>query len=148
MSWLRRSRPGWAVDGVESRPGSEGWHFWAGDALAGRPVVAEALARLPRDPALAYLPHSLGLSTSDGLEWGLSFGDEALIWFDLSNPGTDVFEETLAAAPIVDSVERVDREAFVFTTTELLPADVVLAHCLDVCGAVFRGLAQDPPAPA
>lgn len=139
MSWWRRARPAYAVDGVAPRRDSEGWDIYEGDALTGRPVVAEALARLPRHPDLEYLPHSIGLSTRDGLEWVLAFGDEALIWFDLSRPGTDIFEETLAAAAFTGTVERVDREAFVFTTTGLRTADVVLAHCLDICGEVFQG---------
>ncbi|GAA2851231.1 hypothetical protein Acy02nite_34680 [Actinoplanes cyaneus] len=141
MSWWRRSRPVYAVDGVAPHRNSAGWDIYEGDTLAARPVVAGALARLPRDPALAYLPFSLALSTRDGREWGLAFGDEALTWFDLSAPdGSDLFEETLAAAAFTGTVERVDREAFVFTTTGSLPADVTLAHCLDICGTVFRRL--------
>ncbi|WP_436534455.1 hypothetical protein [Actinoplanes sp. HUAS TT8] len=141
MSWFRRSRPAYAVDGVTPRRSGQGWHFYEAEALAGRPVVAGALARLPRAPELEYLSHSVSVGTKDGIEWGLSFGDEALIWFDLSAPdGSDLLEETLAAAAFTVTVERVDREAFVFTTAELLAADVVLAHCLDACGLVFRTL--------
>lgn len=144
MSWIRRSRPAWAVDGAETRRGREGWEFWDTEALARLPVVAEALTRLPAHPDLEYLYQSLGLSTNGGREWGLSFADEALTWFDLSAPdGTDIFEETLLAAPFTDAVERVDREAFVFTTPEVLTGDVVLAHCLDVCGEVFRALGEE-----
>lgn len=141
MSWLRRSRPAYEVDGVEPHRNDEGRDLYDGETLAGRPAVIEALERLPQDPALEYLPYSLGLGTQDGREWALTLGDEALIWFGLSHPGgSDIFEETLSAAPFTDSVERVDREAFVITTTEVLAADLMLAHCLDVCGKVFRRL--------
>ena len=140
MSWLRRSRPAYAVDGVEPQRSSEGWDIFDGDTLAGQPTVAEATARLPHDPALEDLPAYLAVCTKDGREWTLSFDDGMLIVFDLSRPGTDVFEQVLTAAPFTESVERVDREVFLFTTTEPLTADVVLAHALDVCGEVFRRL--------
>ncbi|MEV4538552.1 hypothetical protein AB0J82_32710 [Asanoa sp. NPDC049518] len=140
MSWLRRSRPAYAVDGVEPRR-IDGWDVFEGDTLAGRSAVAGAVARLPRDPALEDLPAYLSISTKDGGEWTLSFDDGMLVVFDLSRPGTDVFEQVLTAAPWTEVVERVDREVFLFTTTEALTADVVLAHCLDVCGEVFRRLA-------
>jgi hypothetical protein len=137
MSWLRRSRPAYAVDGVEAHRNSEGWDIYEGNALAGEPIVAEAVARLPHDPALEHLLFSVGIGTADGHEWTLSFGDEARIFFDLSYPGSDIFEEALTAMPWTGSVERVDRDVFVFTTTGMLKADVVLAHCIDVCGEVF-----------
>ncbi|WP_229074821.1 hypothetical protein [Actinoplanes sp. DH11] len=146
MSWLRRSsparRPAHAVDGVEPHHDSDGVDHYTGDALAGQPAVEQAVARLPQDPALEYLLYSMGLSTADGVGWTLSFGDESLILFGLSHPGgSDVFEHTLAAAPFTTSVERADRDIFVFTTPGPLTADTVLAHCLDVCGEVYRGLA-------
>lgn len=50
-----------------------------------------------------------------------------------------------AAAPWTGAVERVEREVFVFTTTEVVTADVVLARCLDVCGDVYRRLGGPPP---
>jgi hypothetical protein len=138
MSWLRRSRPGYAVDGVEPKRGSSGVDSYPGEDLAGLPVVAAAAARLPRDPVLADMPDYLSVATRDGREWTLGFDDGMLVVFDLSRPGTDVFEQALTAAPWTESVERVDREVFQFTTTEVLTADVVLAHCVDVCGEVFR----------
>ncbi|MET8307935.1 hypothetical protein [Micromonospora sp. NPDC005173] len=107
--------------------------------------MTEAATRLPQDPTLEDLPDYLAIATKDGREWTLSFDDGMLIVFDLSRPGTDVFEQVLTAAPWTESVERVDREAFLFTTTGALTADVVLAHCVDVCGEVFRGLGDSPP---
>ncbi|MEV0424975.1 hypothetical protein [Micromonospora sp. NPDC050495] len=146
MSWLRRSRSAYAVDGVEPWRSSGGWDIFDGDALAWLPTVAEAAARLPQDPALKDLPDYLAVGTKNGREWTLSFEDGMLIAFDLSHPGTDVFERMLSAASFTGSVERVDREVFLFTTTEVLTADVVLAHCVDVCGEVFRRLGAPPPA--
>lgn len=146
MSWLRGSRPAYAVDGVEPRRSSGGWDIFDGDALAGLPAVTEAAARLPQDPALEDLPDYLAVATKDGREWTLSFDDGMLIVFDLSRPGTDVFEQVLTAAPWTESVERVDREVFLFTTAGVLTADVVLAYCVDVCGEVFRRLGDLPPA--
>ena len=145
MSWLRRSRPAYAVDGVEPRRSSGGWDIFDGDALAGLPAVIAAAARLPQDPALEDLPGYLSVATRDGRDWALSFDDGMLYVFDLSYPGSDVFEQVLTAAPWTESVERVDREVFLFTTTEMLTADVVLAHCVDVCGEVFRRLGDSPP---
>ncbi|WP_433287464.1 hypothetical protein [Micromonospora sp. CA-244673] len=145
MSWLRRSRPAYAVDGVEPQR-IDGWDVFDGDALAEQPAVAGATGRLPQDPALEDLPGYLAVSTKDGREWTLSFDDGMLTVFDLSSPGSDAVERTLTAAPWTASVERVDREVFLFTTTGVLTADVVLAHCVDVCGEVFRGLGG-PPAP-
>ena len=140
MSWLRRSRPSYAVDGVEPHHGNEGWELYSGTSLAGRPVVAAALARLPQHPVLEFLLDSIGVGT-DGTQWSVSFGDESLEHFGLLDPaGGDTFEETLAAAAFTDSVERADREVFVFTTTGPLTVDVVLARCLDVCGEVLRRL--------
>ena len=98
MSWLpdaTRPRPAYLVDGVEPYRYSPDWDVYSGEILAGQPVVAEAFARLPPDPTLEYLLFSLGICTRDGREWALTFGDEALIFFDLSRPGTDIFEETL-----------------------------------------------------
>ncbi len=140
MSWLRRSRPAYAVDGVEPHRHGDGWRGYSGDMLAGRPAVAEAVARLPPDAALEHLLFSLSVGTPDGEEWSLSFGDEALILFDLSYPGTDVFEEALTAAPFTAAVERVDRDIFVFTTRDALTADITMAHAIDLCGDVFRHL--------
>lgn len=144
MSWWRRSRPGYAVDGVEPYRGGSGWDCFDGDILAGQPAVIEAAARLPQEPMLEDLAGYLSVGTRDGREWTLGFEDGVLIVFDLSRPGTDIFEQVLTASPWTESVERVDREVFLFTTTELLTADVVLAHCIDVCGEVFRRL-TDPP---
>ncbi len=144
MSWLRRSRPAHAVDGVEPRRSSGGWDIFEGDDLAGQPAVTEAVARLPRDPALEDLPGYLSVGTKDGQDWALSFDDGMLSVFDLSYPGSDVFEQVLTAAPWTGSVERVDRAAFAFTTTGVLTADVVLAHCVDVCGEVLRRLGDAP----
>ncbi|MFY1671953.1 hypothetical protein ACN27G_18565 [Plantactinospora sp. WMMB334] len=145
MRWLRRSRPAYAVRGVEPQRSSDGWDVFPGDALAGLPAVAEAAARLPQDPVLEDLPDYLSVATRDGREWTLGFDDGMLIVFDLSHPGTDVFEQVLKAAPWTESVERVDREVFLFTTTGVLTADVVLAHCVDVCGEVFRRLGGSSP---
>ncbi|MEV0153355.1 hypothetical protein AB0H57_06370 [Micromonospora sp. NPDC050686] len=145
MSWLRRSRPGYAVDGVEPQR-VDGWDVFDGDALAGSPAVTEAAARLPQDPALEDLPGYLAVSTKDGREWTLSFDDGKLAVFGLSRPGSDLFEQVLTAAPWTESVERVDREVFVLTTAGVLTADVVLAHCVDVCGEVFGRLGDPPPA--
>jgi hypothetical protein len=145
MSWLRRSRPAYAVGGVEPQR-IDGWDVFDGDVLAGLPAVADAVARLPPDPTLESLLDYLSVCTKDGREWTLSFDDGMLIVFDLSRPGTDIFEQVLTAAPWTESVERVDREAFLFTTTEVLTADVVLAHCVDVCGEVFRRLGGSPAA--
>ncbi|WP_328425976.1 hypothetical protein OG470_18500 [Micromonospora sp. NBC_00389] len=92
------------------------------------------------------LPDYLAVATKDGREWTLSFDGGMLIVFDLSPPGTDVFEQVLTAEPWTESVERVDREVFLFTTTGALTADVVLAHCVDVCGEAFRRLGDSPPA--
>lgn len=142
IRWRRKPRP-YAVDGVTPRRDSDGWDIYEGDELAGQPVVAAALGRLPRHPDLEYLAYSLSVSTKDGREWVLGFGDEALIWFDLSAPdGTDIFEDALRAAGFTAEVERVDREAFVLATAEPLTADVLLAHCLDVCDEVFRALSE------
>ncbi|GLY05699.1 MULTISPECIES: hypothetical protein [Actinoplanes] len=44
-------------------------------------------------------------------------------------------------APFTGTAGREDRDLFVFTTTGPLAADVALAHCIDVCGEVFRALA-------
>lgn len=145
MSWWRRSRPPYAVDGVEPRRGSDGRGGYEGIDLAAVPAVAAAVDRLPRDPALDYLLHSVSVGTGDGREWSLGFDDGMLVVFDLSHPGTDVFEDALTAAPWTGAVERVEREVFVFTTTEVLTADVVLARCLDVCGDVYRRLGGPPP---
>lgn len=144
MSWLRRTRrPGYAVDGVEPYRNSGGWDHYSGDLLAGQAAVAEAFARLPQGPELQYLLYSLGIGTPDGREWTLGFGDESLILFDLSHPGgSDIFEETLTAAPFTESVERVDRNIFAFTTAQMLTADVALAHCIDICNEVFRRLSN------
>jgi hypothetical protein len=146
MRWSRRPRPAYAVGGVEPQRGSDGWDSFPGDALAGLPAVAEAAARLPQDPVLEDLPDYLSVATKDGREWTLGFDDGMLIVFDLSYPGTDVVERVLTAAPWTESVERLDRAVFRFTTTRLLTADVVLAHCVDVCGEVFRRLGASPPA--
>ncbi|MDG4832499.1 hypothetical protein O7627_24785 [Solwaraspora sp. WMMD1047] len=146
MRWLRRSRPAYAVDGVEPQRGGDGWDSFPGHALAGLPAVAEAAARLPRDSALEELPDYLSVATKDGREWTLGLDDGMLVVFDLSYPGTDVFEQVLTAAPWTESVERVDREVFLFTTIAVLTADVVLAHCVDVCGEVFCRLGGSPPA--
>ena len=146
MSWLRRSRPAYAVNGVEPNRGSNGWDSFPGEALAGQPAVLDAAARLPQDPRLADLPDYLSLATRDGREWTLGFDDGMLSVFDLSYPGSDVFEQVLTATPWTESVERVDREVFLFTTTGVLTADMVLAHCVDVCGEVFRRLDDSPPA--
>src|SRR5687768_5016207 len=146
MSWLRRSRPAYAVDGVEPQHNSDGWDIFDGETLAEQPAVAAAVGRLPGDPVLEDLPGYLAVCTKDGREWTLSFDDGMLIVFDLSRPGTDIFERTLSAAGWTESVERVDREVFLFTTTEVLTADVVLAHCIDVCGEVFRSLGDSRPA--
>ena len=140
MSWLRRCRPSSAVDGVEPYQGNEGWDIYSGVSLAAQPVVAEALARLPQHPVREFLLHSIGVGT-DGTQWTVSFGDESLEHFGLSDAGDgDVFEDTLAAAAFTGSVERVDREVFEFTTVGPLTADVVMARCLDVCGEVLRRL--------
>ncbi|RAO08896.1 hypothetical protein ONO23_02500 [Micromonospora noduli] len=146
MRWLRRSRPSYAVDGVEPQRSSDGWDVFPGDALTGLPAAVEAAARLPEDPVLDDLPDYLSVATKDGREWTLGFDDGMLIVFGLSRPGTDVFEQVLTAAPWTESVERVDREVFLFTTTGMLTADVVLAHCVDVCGEVFRRRGGSPPA--
>lgn len=144
MRWWRHTRrPAYAVGGVEPYRNSGGWDHYSGDLLAGQPAVAEAFARLPRDPELQYLLYSLGIGTPDGCEWTLSFGDESLILFGLSHPGgSDIFEETLAAAPFTESVERVDRDIFAFTTAQMLTADVALAHCIDICNEVSRRLSN------
>lgn len=140
MGWLRRSRPEYGVNGVEPDRGSNGWDSFPGDALAGQPVVVEAAAGLPQDPVLADLPDYLSVATPDGREWTLGFDDGMLSLFDLSHPGSDLFEQVLTAAPWTESVERIEREVFHFTTTRVLTADVVLAHCVDVCGEAFRRL--------
>ncbi|WP_144122781.1 hypothetical protein [Catellatospora sichuanensis] len=146
MSWLRRSRPAYAVDGVKPYRSSGGWDIFEGEDLAGQPAVAEAATRLPQDPVLEDLAGYLSVGTKDGREWNLSFEDGMLIVFDLSRPGTDIFEQVLTAAAWTESVERVDRNVFLFTTTAVLTADTVLAHCLDVCGEVFRRLGDSPRA--
>ncbi|MDY7090047.1 MAG: hypothetical protein SYR96_33765 [Actinomycetota bacterium] len=128
------------VEGVEPRRGSSGVCSYPGEILAGQAAVVEAAARLPQAPALADLPEYLSVATRDGEEWTLGFDDGMLGVFDLSYPGSDVFEQQLAAEPWVASVERVEREVFAFTTITVLTADVVLAHCVDVCGKVFRRL--------
>jgi hypothetical protein len=145
VSWWRRSRPAYAVEGVQPWRSSDGWDVYGGDILAGQPAVAEAAGRLPEEPALEYLLHSMSICTKDGREWSLGFDDGMLVVFDLSRPGTDIFEERLRAAPWTQSVERVDREAFLLTTPGVLTADVVLAHCLDVCDEVYRRLGGPPP---
>ncbi|MEV6344836.1 hypothetical protein [Actinoplanes sp. NPDC051851] len=139
MSWWRRSRPVYAVEGVEPVR-SDGWDVYAGESLAGRPAVAAAVARLPAEPVLADLPGYLAVATRDGREWALSLEDGMLIVFDLSRPGTDTFEQVLAAAPWTTTVERVDREAFLLGTGESLPADLILAGCVDACGTAYRRL--------
>ncbi|MBL7252698.1 hypothetical protein [Paractinoplanes lichenicola] len=128
------------VKGVVPNRGSNGAYSYPGEILAGQAAVASAVARLPQDPALTDLPEYLSLATRDGEDWTLGFDDGMLSVFDLSHPGSDLFEQQLAAAEWVDSVERVEREVFAFTLGERLTADVVLAHCVDVCGAVFRRL--------
>ncbi len=146
MSWWQRSRRAYTVDGVKAKRGSSGVDSFAGEDLARLPVVVAATARLPQDPALADLPDYLSVATRDGQEWTLGFEDGMLIVFDLSRPGSDVFAQVLTAAPWTGTVGRVDREVFQFTTAEVLTADVVLAHCIDVCGEVFRRLGHSPPA--
>jgi hypothetical protein len=143
MSWLRRSPrvPAYAVEGVEPVRYRGDWDNYNGAALAARPVVAEALAQLPPEPELAELPYSLDLGTQDGLRWSLSFGDECLYLFDLSHPGgSDIFEQTLTAAPFTVAVERSDRDIFDFTVPQVLAADVVFARCVEVCAQVRRRL--------
>ncbi|WP_250031379.1 hypothetical protein [Paractinoplanes maris] len=140
MSWLRKSGPAYGVEGVEPRRSGGGLDSFPGEALAGRPAVTEAVGRLPHDPVLADLPGYLSVATRDGQDWSLGFEDGVLGIFGLSSPGSDTFEQQLAAEPWIESVERVEREVFVFTTTELLAADIVLARCVDVCGEVFRRL--------
>jgi len=144
MSWLRRSRPAYAVDGVEPSRGSAGTDSYTGTDLAGQPVVIAAVARLPQAPALAGLTEFLSVATGDGREWTLGFDDAIRPVFDLSDPGSDIFEEQLDAASWTESAERVEREVFALTTAEVLTADVVLARCIDVCGEVFRRLAGPP----
>jgi hypothetical protein len=145
MSWLRRSPtpPAYAVDGVEPTTSEGAYVHYTGRALQARPAVVRSLARLPNDEALEDLLDSLDLSTEDGLAWSLSFGDESRYLFDLSHPGgSDIFEQRLAAASFTGTVERVDRDIFDFTVPRVLPADVVLASCLDVCGEVYRRQAR------
>jgi len=100
--------------------------------VAGLRAVTEAAARRPKDPALKDLPDYLSVATKDGREWTLGFDDGMLSVFGLSYPGSDVFEQVLAAAPWTESVERVDREVFLLTTTRVLTVEVVLAHRVDV----------------
>jgi hypothetical protein len=145
MSSLRRSRRAYAVDGVEPSRGSNGNDSFTGADLAGQPAVIEAVARLPQVPALTGLMEFLSVATGDGREWTLGFDAAIRSVFDLSYPGSDAFEDQLAAASWTESVERVEREVLAFTTTEVLAADMVLARCIDVCGEASRKLAGPSP---
>ncbi|GLY04512.1 MULTISPECIES: hypothetical protein [Actinoplanes] len=140
MNWLRKSRPAFAVDGVELDRGSNGWYSFAGESLAARPAVTAAAGRLPDHPELADLPDYLSVATRDGREWSFGFDDGMLVVFDLSRPGSDTLEQVLAAQPWITAVERADREVFLLTVPEVLTADVVLARCVDACGEAFRRL--------
>lgn len=141
MRWFGRSRPrpAYAVDGVEPHR-NEGWDVYAGEGLADQPVVRAAVDRLPANIHLDELPLYLSLGTADGGEWVLSIDETVRCLFDLSAPGTDVFEEHLVAQPWIDAVERVERDVFVLTVNEMLTVDVVLARCIDVCATVYRRL--------
>ncbi|KHD74866.1 hypothetical protein MB27_26450 [Actinoplanes utahensis] len=129
------------MDGVEPYRGDDGVDYYTGEQLAGRPVVAEAVARLPyQEPYLVELPLYLSVSTADGRKWTFAVDESVRCLFDLSYGGSDIVEEHLSAQPWITAVERVDRDVFECTVSEDLTADVVLARCIDICGEVYRRL--------
>ncbi|WP_446218927.1 hypothetical protein [Micromonospora sp. IBHARD004] len=150
-----------AVPGIEPRTGSanQGSVGYRGDQLAGLPVVAAVLDRLPAELiALAgpdetreeypiarqALTKQVYVSTGSGLHWGLGFADEVghLVQPSLGRIPEDLIEKALAEQPGVASVRHYDRESFEAETSELLRADEMMARWLAAILAAHRAYAR------
>ena len=156
---MTTSVPAYAVPGVTPVLGEFPSVQYSGDQLTSFPVVAAAVGRTPErllaigfdderreDRAVARddLIAELWVGTGDGLEWGLSFGDQVSVLAGIGRKHCpdDLLEIAIAASPLVASVYHYDREVFQVTTPEMRRADDMLALLLDSIVGAHREFAR------
>jgi hypothetical protein len=156
MSWWRRFR--YSVPGVPPSGSSEGWDRYRPSSLAGRPVVAAALARAPQrfadlimepgNPELALTQEQLlaytRISTNDGLTWELGIDDEIKPVIDTGpdEVDEDLMVTALQARPAVVWAQHPDREFYEIRLAKPIRADGALALFIDAIAQAHRELAR------